>query len=90
MDANRWIDISDPLGRELLGRAGDIKARFMLLNRAEDIYVGPGNSADNAAVASLLHACDYLDDRIGYEMEPHPKGMVKLPADSECTAKEPS
>jgi hypothetical protein len=76
---NRLIDITDPVGRELLSRAGDLKARFILLDLAEDIYGGPGRKAENAAVATLMHACDYLNDRIGYEMEPHPKGMIRLP-----------
>lgn len=80
MKTNRWQDITDPVGRELLGRAGDLDARFMMLDRAEDIYIGPGNP-ENAAVATLMHACDYLKDRIGYEMEPHPKGMIRLPAE---------
>lgn len=81
MNTNRWPDITDPIGRELLGRAGDLQARFMLLNHAEDIYDGPGYQDENSAVASLMHACDYLKDRIGYEMEPHPKGMIRLPGE---------
>jgi hypothetical protein len=78
---NRWVDITDAVGRELLGRAGDIKARFILIDLAEVIYDGPGRPIENAAVTSLIHACDYLRDRIGYEMEPHPKGMIRLPAE---------
>jgi len=80
--SNRWVDITDPVGRELLGRAGDLKARFILLDRAEAIYDGPGRTSENAAVATLMHACDYLRDRIGYEMEPHPKGMIRLPIEA--------
>lgn len=75
---SRWVDAIDPVGRELLGRAGDLKARFMLLALAEEIYDGPGNPVENAAVATLMHACDYLRDRIGYEMEPHPKEKIRL------------
>jgi hypothetical protein len=74
---NQWPTITDPVGRELLGRAGDLKARFILIDCADAVYEGPGRPAQNAAVASLMHACDYLKDRIGYEMAPHPKGMIK-------------
>jgi hypothetical protein len=78
---NRWIDVTDPAGRELLGRAADLSARFLLLDHAEALYVGPGHTSENAAVATLMHACDYLRDRIGYEMEPHPKGMIQVYAE---------
>jgi hypothetical protein len=79
MMKNRWIDITDPVGRELLGRAGDLNARFIIIDHVEAIYTGPGNRRANDAVATLMHACDYLKDRIGYEMEPHPRGMIRLP-----------
>jgi len=59
--------------------AADLKARFKLIDLAESIYVGPGNTAENDAVASLFHAACYLEDRIAYEMEPHPKGMIRMP-----------
>lgn len=84
---NRWVDITDPVGRELLGRAGDLNARFMMLDCVEVIYCGPGCTSENSAVASLMHACDYLKDRIGYEMEPHPKGMIRLPLEAKSEAK---
>jgi hypothetical protein len=78
---NRWIDITDPVGRELLGCAADLKARLILVNLSESIYEGPGKIRENAAVATLLHAYDYLRDRIGYEMDPAPKGMVRVPGE---------
>lgn len=78
---NRWVDVTDPEGVELLGREADICARFMLIDHAEALYKGPGHTAENAACSTLFHACDYLRDRIGYEMEPHLKGMIKLPAE---------
>jgi hypothetical protein len=56
----------------------DLSARFKLIDLAESIYVGPGNTAVNEAVASLIHAADYLADRVAYEMEPPPKGMIRL------------
>lgn len=61
------------------GWADDLKARMVLIDMAEDIYLGPGNTDTNAAVASLIHAASYLKDRVGYEMQPHPKGMILLP-----------
>lgn len=61
----------------------DIKARFIIVDLAISIYKGPGNSAENMAVASLMHAADYLADRIGYEMEPQPKGMIRIIAETE-------
>jgi hypothetical protein len=57
--------------------AADMKARFKLLDLAESIYTGPGDTAENAAVASLFHAVCYLEDRVAYEMNPHPKGMIR-------------
>lgn len=77
--SNQWPLVTDPVGRELLGRAADIAARFVLIDCAEAVYIGPGHTSENAAVASLMHACDYLKDRIGYEMDPHPMGKVRIP-----------
>lgn len=62
------------------GWAADLKAKLLLIDTAEDIYQGPGDTPLNAAVASLIHASYYLNDRVGYEMAPHPKGMILLPA----------
>lgn len=59
--------------------AADLRARMLMLDLAEGIYLGPGHTAVNEAVAMLLHACDYLDDRIGYEIGPPPKGMIRMP-----------
>lgn len=61
------------------GWAADNRAKLMLVDIAEEIYEGPGDTEANSAVASLMHAADYLNDRIGYEMAPHPKGMIRLP-----------
>lgn len=60
--------------------AADLKARFLLIDLAEAVYVGPGNPDENSAVSSLVHAADYLHDRIAYEMEPAPKGMIRMGA----------
>lgn len=79
--SNQWPVVTDRVGRELLGRSADLAARFLLLDCAEALYVGPGHTRENATVSSLMHACDYLNDRIGYEMEPHPTGMIRLPVD---------
>lgn len=61
--------------------AEDLRAWRILVDLAESVYEGPGHAESNAAFASLMHAADYLADRIGYEMEPHPKGMIRLPGD---------
>lgn len=74
---NQWPVITDPQGRELLGRFGDLHARFMLIDACEDVYLGPGLTAEHAACTTLIHAEHYLRDRIGYEMEPWPKGMIQ-------------
>lgn len=58
--------------------SGDLRARLILIDLAEKVYIGPGHSAENMAVSSLIHATDYLNDRIAYEMDPAPKGMIKL------------
>lgn len=61
------------------GWAADLKANLLLIDMAEEIYQGPGDTPLNAAVAILIHASYYLNDRVGYEMHPHPKGMILLP-----------
>ncbi len=70
--------IPDPDLTRLLQRGADLQARFLLLNLVERLYVGPGNTPVNAAIATLHHAMYYLEDRIGYEMDPAPKGKIKL------------
>ena len=69
----------DEAQRYFSGWAADLKARLILIDLAESIYVGPGHTDENEAVASIIHAADYLHDRIAYEMEPAPKGMILLP-----------
>jgi hypothetical protein len=54
--------------------SGDLKARWMLIDRAEAAY-----KERNRIAASLIHAYQYLADREAYEREPWPKGMIKLP-----------
>jgi hypothetical protein len=77
---NRWLTITDPIARELLNRSGDLHARLLLIDLAELIYVCPGHPTCSA-VASLIHAFEYLKNRVGYEMEPHPKGMIRMPTE---------
>lgn len=60
------------------GWSADLTARLILNDLIGVIYVGPGDTEVNAAVASLWHAEYYLEDRIGYEMDPAPKGMIRL------------
>jgi hypothetical protein len=57
--------------------SADLHARMKLIDLAESVYAGPVDCAENQAVASLIHAADYLADRIAYEMNPHPKGMIR-------------
>lgn len=61
----------------------DIRARLILCDLVEAVYVGPGDTTTNDAVASLWHAIYYLEDRIGYEMHPAPKGMILLTEDAD-------
>jgi len=63
--------------RRLLWRAGDLRARWLLNNLAEKVYV-PYSTPECAAVASLVHAYHYLADRLSYELHPWPKNMIKL------------
>ena len=55
----------------------DLAARMKMIDLAEEVYEDP-EQQDKSGVASLLHAADYLKDRIRYEMAPHPKGMIKV------------
>ena len=70
--------------RHFDGLSADIMARKLLLDKAEHLYVGPGDTRINRAVCSLLHACDYLQDRVGYEMNPHPAGRVRFYGGQPC------
>lgn len=68
------IDFSklDAEGRSLMWRAGDIKARFMLLDRSEYLYA----HGEKRAACTLIHAMEYLQDRLVYELYPWPKNCV--------------
>lgn len=63
------------IGRYLRGRAGDLRARLLLLDMAQEAYRADGLSA----AATLAHAEVYLEDRDEYTRNPWPKGMVRLP-----------
>lgn len=60
------------------GWNADLRARFMLIDLAEEVYFGPNATGTKLAASTLIHAADYLKDRVGYEMDPHPKGMIPL------------
>jgi hypothetical protein len=67
---------ADAEGRSLMYRAGDIQARTMLINRAENAY----DAGEKVAAASLIHANDYLSDRLAYELCRPPRNDVRIGA----------
>lgn len=73
MYAGRICDL-DAEGRSLIWRACDLKARWMLIDAAEETY----NRGCKAQACTLIHAYTYLADRLAYELHPWPKN--KLPA----------
>ena len=77
---NEWINHMNPAQAQahFAGRAADLWARWMLTGLMEKVYQGPGNTGANEAVTILWHACYYLEDRIGYEINPAPAGMILL------------
>ena len=65
----------DAESRSLLLRAGDLRARFLLLDIAEEAY----SDGLRMEAARALHACDYLADRLQYELYPPPsKSMIRI------------
>lgn len=62
----------------LICRAGDLKARMLLLDLAEAEY----NRGNKASAAKLLHAMDYLKDRLVYQIDPPPSpSHIRMPFD---------
>ncbi len=59
--------------RIALEESSDLKARWLLIDLAEDAY-----NRRVSECATLVHAYAYLEDREGYERAPWPKGMVKF------------
>ncbi len=64
----------DVAARILYEEAGDINARWKLVNLAELAF----NGNRKKAAASLIHAYEYLTDREAYQRSPWPKNMVKF------------
>lgn len=69
----------DVAQRILWEEGGDLKARWMLINKAEYLF----NHNQKAASASLIHAAAYLEDRAVYEAAPWPKHAIRLPIGKE-------
>ena len=63
----------DAEGQSLIWRAGDLKARLILLNRSEWLY----ENGHVRAACVLIHALEYLKDRLAYEFYPWPKNCVR-------------
>ena len=62
----------------LICRTGDLKARILLLDLAESEY----NRGNKASAAKLLHAMDYLKDRLVYQIDPPPSpSHIRMPFD---------
>src|SRR6185437_643562 len=57
----------------LLWRAGDLRARFLLNDLATREY--ERSNFDGAC--TLIHAERHLADRLAYELQPWPKGMIR-------------
>ena len=64
----------DAEGRGLLARAADLRARMILLDMAESEYAG-GNLKGSCV---LIHAMEYLKDRISYELWPWPENCIPI------------
>ena len=52
----------------LVWRGGDLKARGICIDLAEREY----EVGNKRGCARLMHICDYLADRLRYELEPPP------------------
>lgn len=65
---------SDAEGRSLIFRASELEARFWLIDMAESEY----DAGNFEGAAMLMHIEYYLTDRLVYELEPPPKGCIKL------------
>lgn len=63
---------SDPDARWIAFRAGDIKARLLLIDLAESVY----SEGNLEGCAALMHAEYYLSDRDGYALNPPPKMSI--------------
>ena len=68
------IEINHIKRSRLIQRAGDIQARQILLDRAEELY----ESGELEASATCLHAEYYLADRLAYMLNPAPKNCIKI------------
>lgn len=73
--------------RRLIYRGYDLRSRWMLVNLAEKLWfpngvngIEEGTQEEKSAVATLMHAADYLQDRLAYELYPAPKGMIRMEA----------
>jgi len=71
--------ITPDMPREIAARilaeeAGDLKARWKLVDLAEASF----NDGRKQASASLIHAYEYLSNREEYQRNPWPKNMVKF------------
>jgi len=63
----------DAKGKSLLWRSADLGARLMLNDRTMPEF----DAKNFEGCCTLVHAERYLADRLAYELEPWPKGMIK-------------
>lgn len=73
---NQWPTITDPEGRSLMGRAGDLRARLMLSTAGKEAF----DMGFQEESITYLHACIYLEDRFAYELFPLKPGEVPIPS----------
>jgi hypothetical protein len=64
----------DAEGKSLTWRAGDLRARKLLIDVGEAVY----NSGEKRGACTLIHAQEYLKDRLAYELYPWPKNCVPI------------
>lgn len=77
-----WPTASVPLivpgidleGLRLVWRGGDLVARFWLHDQFMPLF----DAQEFGACTILHHAMCYLEDRLAYELYPHPRGKIRM------------
>jgi hypothetical protein len=64
----------DLQGRRIIWSACDLQARMLLIDLAEWLY----NHEEKGASCTLIHALEYLKDRLTYELYPWPKNCIPI------------
>ena len=83
-----WPDVKVPVlypgidaeGRSLAWRGGDLVARFWLHDQLMPLF----DAGEFAGCTILHHAMCYLEDRLAYELYPHPMGKIRFAPEMEA------